>query len=166
MVVTGVYTLVDYVQQTNARIINTVRVTEQADEAGAFLRAYAQNAEAIYADDIMAGSGCLTLERRRQDTILGLWHSGERFYIRDADFGEFSGNDNSNNLGLVLVPLTQTGRNWNSYGAIDGSVQYSLYLNDESPILDFKDINIRPTDPNRSADGSWHSLRSPCQPTT
>ena len=39
VVATGVYTLVDYIQQTNTRIINTVRVTEQADEASAFLRA-------------------------------------------------------------------------------------------------------------------------------
>ena len=162
VVATGVYTLVDYIQQTNARIINTVRVTEQADEAGAFLRAYAQNAEAIYADDIMAGdSGCLTLERRRQDTIIGSWFSGERFYVQDADFGEFSGNDNRTISAWFWVPRAQTGRNWILHmGRHDHDRrQYSLYLNDGFPVLDFKDINLRPTDSTTDLrDGAWHHV--------
>jgi len=162
VVATGVYTLVDYIQQTNARIINTVRVTEQADEAGAFLRAYVQNAETIHADDIMAGdSGCLTLERRRQDTITGSWFTGERFYIRDADFGEFSGNDNRTISAWFWVPRTQTGRNWILHmGRQNGKrQQYSLYLDNGYPILDFKDVNIRPTDNATDLrDGAWHHV--------
>ena len=162
VVATGVYTLVDYIQQTNARIINTVRVTEQADEASAFLRSYVQNAEAIHADDIMAGdSGCLTLERRRQDTITGSWFTGDRFYVRDADFGEFSGNDNRTISAWFWVPRTQTGRNWILHmGRQDRKrQQFSLYLNDGFPILDFKDVNVRPTDNTTDLrDGSWHHV--------
>ena len=162
VVVTGIYTLIDYVQQTNARIINTARVTEQADEAGSFLRAYAQNAEAIYADDILGGdSGCLTLERRRQDTIIGSWFSGEKFYVRDVDFGEFSGNDNRTLSAWFWVPRSQTGRNWILHMGqhSQNRKQYSLYLDDGYPILDFKDINIRPTDTTIDLrDGSWHHV--------
>lgn len=162
VVATGVYTLVDYIQQTNARIINTVRVTEQADEAGAFLRAYAQNAEAIYTDDIMAGdSGCLTLERRRQDTITGSWFTGDGFYVRDADFAELSGNDNRTISAWFWVPTSQMGRNWILHmGRHDQDrQQYSLYLNDGFPVLDFKDVNVRPTDGTTDLrDGAWHHV--------
>ena len=162
VVATGVYTLVDYIQQTNARIINTVRVTEQADEAGAFLRSYVQNAEIIYSDDIIAGdSGCLTLERRRQDTMSGSWFTGDRFYIQDADFGEFSGNDNRTISAWFWVPRTQTGRNWILHmGRQDRSRrQFSLYLNDGFPIVDFKDVNVRPTDNTTDLrDGAWHHV--------
>ena len=168
VVATGVYTLVDYIQQTNARII-AVRVTEQADEAGAF-RVSRPECRGIFADDIMAGdSGCLTLERRRQDTITGSWFTGERFYIRDADFGEFSGNDNRTISAWFWVPRTQTGRNWILHmGRQNGKrQQYSLYLNDGFPILDFKDVNIRPTDNTTDLrDGYGTMSRSPCKPTT
>ena len=162
VVATGVYTLVDYIQQTNARIINTVRVTEQADEAGAFLRAYAQNAEVIYTYDIMAGdSGCLTLERRRQDTITGSWFTGDGFYVRDADFAELSGNDNRTISAWFWVPTSQMGRNWILHmGRHDQDrQQYSLYLNDGFPVLDFKDVNVRPTDGTTDLrDGAWHHV--------
>ena len=162
VVATGVYTLVDYIQQTNARIINTVRVTEQADEAGAFLRAYIQNAEAILVDDISPGdAACLTLENRRQDTIKGSWFDGEKFYIRDADFSEFSGNDNRTISAWFWVPATQTGRNWILHMGkhSQNRKQYSLYLDNGYPILDFKTINIRPDDNTTDLrDGAWHHI--------
>ena len=162
VVATGVYTLVDYIQQTNTRIINTVRVTEQADEASAFLRAYVQNAEAILTDDIAAGdSACLTLENRRQDTIQGSWFTGEKFYVRDADFAEFSGNDNRTISAWFWVPTTQTGRNWILHMGRHSQArrQYSLYLDDGYPILDFKNVNIRPVDTTTDLrDGSWHHI--------
>ena len=162
VVATGVYTLVDYIQQTNTRIINTVRVTEQADEASAFLRAYVQNAEAILTDDIGAGdAACLTLENRRQDTIQGSWFTGNKFYVRDADFSEISGNDNRTISAWFWVPATQTGRNWIMHMGRHSQArrQYSLYLDDGYPILDFKNANIRPVDNTTDLrDGSWHHV--------
>ena len=162
VVASGVYTLVDYIQQTNTRIINTVRVTEQADEASAFLRAYVQNAEAILVDDISPGdAACLTLENRRQDTIQGSWFDGEKFYIRDADFSEFSGNDNRTISAWFWVPTTQTGRNWILHMGKHSQTrqQYSLYLDNGYPILDFKTINIRPDDNTTDLrDGAWHHV--------
>ena len=162
VVATGVYTLVDYIQQTNTRIINTVRVTEQADEASAFLRAYVQNAEAILIDDIYPGdAACLTLENRRQDTIQGSWFDGEKFYIRDADFSEFSGNDNRTISAWFWVPTTQMGRNWILHMGKHSQTrqQYSLYLDNGYPILDFKTINIRPDDNTTDLrDGAWHHV--------
>ena len=162
VVATGVYTLVDYIQQTNTRIINTVRVTEQADEASAFLRAYVQNAEIVHTDNITSGdSACLTLENRRQDTIQGSWFNGEKFYIRDADFSELSGNDNRTISAWFWVPTTQSGRNWILHMGKSSQArrQYSLYLDNGYPILDFKNVNIRPVDNTTDLrNGAWHHV--------
>lgn len=162
LVATGVYTLVDYIQQTNTRIINTVRVTEQADEASAFLRTYVQNAEIVHTDDIAPGDGaCLTLENRRQDTIQGSWFNGEKFYIRDADFSELGGNDNRTISAWFWVPTTQSGRNWILHMGKSSQVrrQYSLYLDNGYPILDFKNVNVRPVDNTTDLrNGAWHHV--------
>ena len=121
-----------------------------------------QNAEAILVNDIAPGdAACLTLENRRQDTIQGPWFDGEKFYIRDAEFSEFSGNDNRTISAWFWVPETQTGRNWILHMGKHSQTrrQYSLYMDNGYPILDFKSMNIRPDDSTIDLrDGAWHHI--------
>ena len=162
VVTIGVYSLLDYVQRTSARVINTVQLTEQVDEAVTFIRTRLTNAEAILVDEIRPNdSACLTYETRDMNTLRGTWLGGEKTYVRDADFSAVSGNDNRTISAWIWAPTTQTGRNWILHIGKHGSdrQQYSLYLDDGLPVLDFKDANVRPVDATINLrDGIWHNI--------
>ena len=157
----GIFTLVNYVQRTNLKIINTANVQADVALAQDYVRARLGRADDI---DILNSGGqdnsCLQLNRRRADSVAGYWFDGSGTSVRAAGFNPPSGNSARAVALWVYVPSDLNAQTTLvRWGRAEDRYLFQIMLQPSGiPHLDFNCANITPTNFPDLRDDSWHHI--------
>jgi len=157
----GIFTLVNYVQRTNLKVINTANVQAEVALAQDYVRARLGRADDIdILDSDGEGNSCLQLNRTLAESITGYWFDGSGTSVRAASYNPPSGNDARAVSLWAYVPenhnsettLVRWGR------AADRRLFQIMLRNTGIPHMDFNCANIIPSSFPDLRDDSWHHI--------
>lgn len=157
----GIFTLVNYVQTTNVKIINTSNVQADVSVAQNYVRSRLGRADDI---EVLNSGGqdnsCLQLNRREARSIAGYWFDGSGTSARASTYNPPSGNSARAVSLWIYVPSDHnTNATLVRWGRPNDRRLFQIMLRSNGiPHLDFNCANISPTGFPDLRDNDWHHI--------
>ena len=154
----GLFSVINYVQRTNVKIITNVEIQEEADLTSKFLEVKLGNSQSIEIESAAGqANACVKMRTRRIDKLTGFNFAGD-VMITDGDYLGVVGN-NSRSLGFWMrtAATTATMQYLIKWGRHDSHGRnFGLIVESGNIWLDFSGKAARAVGGTNVRDGNWH----------